>query len=110
MEKVVLQIPSMWADHHVLAVREALVEAPGVAEVVASSMYQDVVIRFDPAVTNPETLAQTLTLSGYHVGEELALPQHPSRIADAAAWFQLQDRITVTDRRDLEASGDHRKY
>ena len=110
MEKVVLQIPSMWADHHVLAVRTALAQVPGVAEIVASSMYGDVIVNFDPTVTNPQALTQALDQSGYPVGKELALPAHPSRIADAAAWFQLQERITVTDRRDLEASGDHRKY
>jgi copper chaperone CopZ len=110
MDKVVLSIPTMWADHHILAVRQALGQVSGVTEVVASSMYKDVVIQYDPAATNPDALAQTLARAGYTIGEEPPLPAHPSRIDDAAAWFQLQERITVTDRRDLEASGDHRKY
>jgi len=110
MEKVVLRIPTMWADHHILAVREALGQVPGVTEVLASSMYKDVVIHYDPAVTSPDALAQALGTAGYPIGEEPAFPAHISRIDDAAAWFQLQERITITDRRDLEASGDHRKY
>ena len=110
MQKVVLRIPMMWADHHILAVRAALGQAAGVTEVVASSMYRDVVIHYDPAITCPDALAQALDKAGYPIGQEQVLPTHLSRIDDAAAWFQLQERITVTDRRDLEASGDHRKY
>ena len=110
MEKVVLRIPTMWADHHILAVREALGQETGDKEVVASAMYKDVVIHYDPALTSPDVLAQALGKAGYPIGQEPAFPPHLSRIDDAAAWFQLQERITVTDRRDLEASGDHRKY
>ena len=110
MEKVVLRVPTMWADHHILAVREALGQTAGVTEVVASAMYKDVVIHYDPAITSPDALANVLGEAGYRIGQEPAFPSHVSRIDDAAAWFQLQERITVTDRRDLEASGDHRKY
>ena len=110
MEKIVLQIPTMWADHHILSVREALEQVRGVTNIVASSMYKDVVIHYDPSATSPDALAQVLGQAGYPVGVEPALPPHPSRIDDTAAWFQLQERVTVTDRRDLEASGDHRKY
>jgi copper chaperone CopZ len=110
MERVVLSIPTLWADHHVLAVREALGQIPGVAEVVASSMYRDVVVHYDQAVTNPDALVSALAQAGYRIGEQQDLPIHPSRIDDASDWFQFQERVTVTDRRDLEASGDHRKY
>jgi hypothetical protein len=37
MKKVVLDIPTLWADHHVLKVRDALVNLEGVEEVFASS-------------------------------------------------------------------------
>jgi len=110
MEKVVLSVPTMWADHHILAVRDALGQVPGVTEAVASSLYRDVVVRYDPAVTNPDALAAALGEAGYRIGEEQKLPVHPRRIDDSSDWFQFQERVTVTDRRDLEASGDFRKY
>ncbi len=54
MEKVVLRVPTMWADHHILAVREALGQTAGVTEVVASAMYKDVVIQYDPAASRAQ--------------------------------------------------------
>ncbi len=110
MEKVTFSIPAMWADHHVLAVRETLGRVSGVEEVIASSLYQDVLVKYDPATVNPENLANALAEAGYEVGTAPELPTHPERIADTSDWFQFQERVTVTDRRDLEMSGDHRKY
>jgi len=110
MEKVTLYIPTLWADHHVLAVRQALGQVKGVAEVTASALYQDVLIQYDPAVVKPEALIGALAQAGYQVAAALSLPTHPLRIDDSSDWFQFQERITVTDNRDLEMSGDFRKY
>jgi copper chaperone CopZ len=110
MEELLLNVPRMWADHHILAVRDALSQVAGVTDVVASSMYRDVVIRYDATVTNPDALASALAQAGYGPGSTLELPTHLSQTDDASDWFQFQERVTVTDRRDLEASGDHRKY
>jgi copper chaperone CopZ len=110
MEKVVFGIPSLWADHHTLAVREALDEVDGVEEVTASALYKDVVIQYDPASINPEALASTLADAGYRVKAGINLPTYPERIDDSSDWFQFQERITETDMRDLEMSGEHRKY
>jgi copper chaperone CopZ len=100
----------MWADHHTLAVRTALAKVDGVGEVIASSLYKDVQIKYDPAIVNPDTLAQALTEAGYEPGKATDLPAHPERIDDASDWFRFQERVTETDTRDLEMSGDHRKY
>ena len=110
MEKLTFSLPQMWADHHVLAVRQALGQVKGVEDVTASSLYQDVLVRYDPAVVTPDALAAALVQAGYTVAQGLALPAHPARIDDASAWFRFQERITVTDNRDLEMSGDFRKY
>jgi len=111
MEKVTLYIPTLWADHHVLAVRQALGQVKGVAEVTASALYQDVLIQYDPAAVTPEALAGALAQAGYPVAAAApSLPTHPLRIDDSSDWFQFQERITVTDNRDLEMSGDFRKY
>jgi copper chaperone CopZ len=110
MEKVTLNIPTLWADHHVLAVRQALGQVKGVAEVTASALYRDVLIQYDPAAVTPEVLADALAQAGYPVAAAQSLPTHPLRIDDSSDWFQFQERITVTDNRDLEMSGDFRKY
>ena len=110
MEKVTFGIPAMWADHHVMAVRETLGQVSGVKEVLASSLYQDVLVKYDPATVSAEALVDALAAVGYQVGKAPELPTHPERIDDTSDWFQFQERITVTDMRDLEMSGDHRKY
>jgi copper chaperone CopZ len=110
MEKATFSIPAMWADHHTLAVREALGQVDGVKEILASAMYKDVVIEYDPATVTPEALSDTLAKAGYEIGSPPELPSFPERIEDTSDWFQFQERITETDMRDLEMSGDHRKY
>jgi copper chaperone CopZ len=110
MEKVTFSIPTMWADHHTLAVREALGQMDGVSDVIASSLYKDVLVKYDPAVVAPDALARKLAEAGYEVGKELELPVHPPSIDDASPWFRFQERVTETNLRDLEMSGDHRKY
>ena len=110
MEKVTFSIPAMWADHHTLAVREALGEVTGVEGIIASALYKDVLIKYDPASVTPEALANTLTEAGYQIAKAPDLPNYPERINDASDWFQFQERITETDMRDLQMSGDHRMY
>lgn len=110
MDKVSFSIPTMWADHHVLAVRSALGQVDGVSNVVASSLYKDVLVEYDPAIVAPDALASTLADAGFDVGKELELPTHPARIEDASDWFRFQQRVTETNMHDLEMSGDHRKY
>ncbi len=110
MARVAFKIPAMWADHHVLAVREALGQVAGVEEVIASAMYQDVWVEYNPATVEADTLSSTLTAAGYEIARSPELPAHPERTDDSSDWFQFQERITETDMRDLEMSGDHRKY
>jgi len=69
-----------------------------------------VVIKYDPTSVTPQALAGALTQAGYPITAAPSLPAHPLRIDDSSDWFQFQERITVTDNRDLEMSGDFRKY
>ena len=110
MEKVTFSIPAMWADHHVLAVRETLGQVAGVEDVRASAMYKDVLVMYEPATVTPDALQNALTEAGYKIAQSPTLPTYPARIDDTSDWFQFQERITETDMRDLEMSGDHRKY
>jgi copper chaperone CopZ len=110
MEKVTFNIPAMWADHHVLKVRQTLTQIGGVENVLASATYKDVLVTYDPAAVEPQALSNALAEAGYPIGEAPSFPPHPERIDDSSDWFQFQERVTKTDRRDLEMSGDHRKY
>ena len=110
MDKVTFSVPAMWADHHVLAVREALGSVSGVQEILASSLYRDVLVKYDSTTVEPEAIKAALIEAGYEIAKAPELPTHPERIDDASDWFQFQERITETDMRDLEMSGDHRKY
>ncbi len=110
MDKVTFSVPAMWADHHTLAVRDALGQVDGVSDVIASPLYKDVLVKYDPAVVGPDELAQTLAEAGYEVGKAPELPEQPAGIEDTSDWFRFQNRVTETDMRDLEMSGDHRRY
>lgn len=110
METVTFNIPAMWADHHTLVVRETLSQIGGVDQVTASALYKDVLVKYDPAVVDPETLGSALSEAGYGAAQAPELPTYPERTDDTSDWFQFQERITETDERDLQMSGDHRKY
>jgi copper chaperone CopZ len=110
MDKVTFTIPAMWADHHVLAVRDALGSVSGVSEIVASSLYRDVLVKYDPTTVSQDAIKAALSEAGYELAKAPARPTPPERKDDTSDWFQFQERITETDIRDLMMSGDHRKY
>lgn len=72
MENLTLNVPSMYGDHHVVAVRNLLLALPGVMDVYASSAFQSVEILYDPVQATPDFLRMTLQQSGYT--EEWKLP------------------------------------
>lgn len=65
METLLLEVPAMYGDHHVVEVRRLLLELPGVSEVVASSSFHFVEVAFDPALLKPEAVQATLEQAGY---------------------------------------------
>lgn len=74
MEKLNLNIPAMYGDHHVLAVRRLLEALPGVESVYASSAFKHVVVTFDPAKTSPAAIEQALKDNGYVPGADMPAP------------------------------------
>jgi copper chaperone CopZ len=110
MEKVVIDLPSMYADHHVKSVRELLLSLDGVKDVYASSMLKKVIVSYDSSKLNPATLEAKLKEAGYEPGKEPEVPRPPRHIDDNSPWFKVIKRITQTDRRDIEMAGDFRKY
>jgi excisionase family DNA binding protein len=72
MENVSFEVPFMYADHHVLQVREMLLAIPGVEEVYASSLFKVVEISYDPDRVSQEDLKAKLSEAGYL--DEMPLP------------------------------------
>ena len=69
---VIVDVPGMYADHHVVEVRRILLEVPGVQDVYASSAFGVVEIGFDPEQTSAEALERRLEEAGYR--SELPVP------------------------------------
>ncbi len=105
-----MEVPSMYADHHVLRVREALCAVPGVAEVVAGAARRRVLVRFDEGVTSPEVLRETLRAHGYPPDQPVSLGAFTEPHKDGSVWHTVIQRSTVTERMDREMAGDFRRY
>jgi copper chaperone CopZ len=109
MEKLQFIVPNLWADHHVLKVRETLAALPGVQDVIASAAFRAVALRFDPALTSPEAIATALAEAGYPTasdGKEAAVSQAVpvSTGKTDPAWARLGFRLTHTDARDAKTA------
>lgn len=107
MEELTLTVPDMWADHHVLVVRELLKQDGGIASVNASARDFAVQVMYDASQTSPEQIVARLSEAGYPVGEHEASAAPPT---NKPAWATAGVRTTRTDPIDLVMSGDHRKY
>ncbi len=110
MEKASIPVPKLYADHHVLKVRELLAQVPGVQDVLASAAFKRVVVSFDPAVTSAEALHKTLAQAGFGPDDQISFAQPIPGKEDGSFWHTLRPRVTETNRLDLEMSGDFRKY
>lgn len=65
MESLILKLPAMYADHHVIEVRRVLSALPGVGDIYASSAFQSVEIEYDTTLTNPQDIERALDDAGY---------------------------------------------
>jgi copper chaperone CopZ len=110
MEKTVIDVPKMYADHHVEKVRDALLQLDGVEEITASSAFRRLVVGYDPQRLNASAIEESLRVAGYGPGEEWELPSLPEGKDDDSPWFHVIQRITKTNVLDLQMSGDFRKY
>jgi copper chaperone CopZ len=106
MEKVQFNVPKLWADHHTLKVREVLAQQPGVTDVVASSAFRMVAMSYDPAVTSPEVISQSLAAADYPVAVAgQGVVAQPVPVQDGRrdpAWNRLGFRVAKTDPRDVK--------
>ena len=85
MEKLTLDLPSMYGDHHVVEVRRILGELSGVEDVYASSAFHAVEVTYDPEVVEAGAIEAKLVETGYT--EELPVGME----ADASTYLQ-EDR------------------
>ena len=110
MASITLQAPAMFADHHVLKARAALLALDGIETVYASSAWQAVIVTFDESKVQPAAIEQCLAEAGY------APDNVPPVLAESGvqfqdpSWQELGSRVTTTNQADLAMSGDHRKY
>jgi copper chaperone CopZ len=72
MEKLTLNLPTMYGDHHVTEVRRILLETPGIEDVYASSCFQVVEVSYDAGKIDAGMIKRKLEDAGY--GEELPVP------------------------------------
>ena len=111
MTKVVLEVPTLWADHHVLKVRDALVNLEGVDDVYVSSAWKQVLVNYDAVKTEPAAIEKALAEAGYPVGEgQVPVVVQPTDLRRDPHWEVLGSRTTETNQADLEMSGEFRRY
>lgn len=65
MKKVTYDMPTLYADHHVIEVRRLLGEMPGILEIYASSAFHTVEVTYDPTLVNDLEISQVLDEAGY---------------------------------------------
>ena len=111
MNKVTFDVPTLWADHHVLKVRAALSNLDGVDTVYASSAWKQVLVTYDPGKIDETTIQKALADAGYPAGEgEVPVLVQPTDRRRDPQWATLGSRMTETYLADREMSGEFRKY
>jgi copper chaperone CopZ len=111
MKKVALEVPILWADHHVLKVRDALTKIEGVKDVYASSAWKQVLVTYEDEKVDSGAIEEALAQAGYPVGEgEMPVVVQPTEKRRDPQWEELGFRTTRTNLVDLEMSGEFRKY
>ncbi len=89
MTSVAIEVPIMYADHHVVEVRRILFEIPGVETINASSAFQTVQVEYDPDKTSQDDLMEVLEAAGY-LGD-LSVPAESGQPAvgrDGTTYFR----------------------
>jgi copper chaperone CopZ len=110
MEEIILELPAMYADHHVLTVRDTLTALDGLEEVYASSAWKQVMLSFDPAKITQSAIEEALANAGYPVGEgEPPILVEFDKIKRDPKWEELDIRVTETYEAEVQMSGEFRR-
>lgn len=73
MKTFQIDLPTMYADHHVLEVRRILLSLPGIEDLYASSSFQVLQLSYDDTKLKEEDIVAKLDEAGY-LGE-MQMPQ-----------------------------------
>ena len=65
MKTLILDLPAMYGDHHVIDVRRLLLEMPGIDEVYASSSFRVLEVTYDDKKVAEDQIKATLEKAGY---------------------------------------------
>ncbi len=111
MKQLILEMPTMYADHHVLKVREALEGLKGIEEAFASSAWKKLMISYKEKSLKPAEIEEALTKAGYPPGKGTTpiLVTASSDLKRDPHWEKLGSRVTETNQKDLEMSGQSRR-
>ncbi len=110
MKQLILEMPTMYADHHVLKVRETLEGLKGIEEAYASSAWKKLMISYEEKSIKPAEIEEALTKAGYPPGEgETPILVEASSIKRDPQWEKLGSRVTGTNQIDLDMSGQSRR-
>ena len=112
MDKLVLTIPTLYGDHHTMAVRRILGELPGVSDLMVSAAYRQVSLKHDASKLARQTIEKALADQGYAPGEgdvtypvQTALSEdatrHTATIAGAGASLAFAEVTQVVQGRPL---------
>ena len=111
MERLSIELPAMYGDHHVLEVRRLLFELEGVEEVYASSSFRMVDVTYDPEVVTPDEITAPLDEAGYTgeflLPEELSVPatEHKDKDYFRHTEAYAQTKHTVGFRQSVPFKG-----
>ena len=108
LEKLQLNLPDMWADHHVLRVRATLAGlAPSVQNVIASSAFRMLALDYDATATTPAAIEAALSAAGYPPADEPGTVNPVSVEQDRhgdPSWGHMGFRTAQTDARDTKTA------
>lgn len=93
MEKLTLNLPGMYGDHHVTEVRRILLEMPGIEDVYASSCFQVAEVTYDPSRIDADAITALLDNAGY-LGD-LVLPLETGQAPNSPDMSDVFFRHTV---------------
>lgn len=65
MEKLILELPMMYGDHHAVEVRNILGALRGVSEIRASSARQKIELEYDAGKISADAIKEALKARGY---------------------------------------------
>ena len=110
MVSITLKAPAMYADHHVLKARAALLALDGIEDVYASAAWQAVIVTYDDTKIQPAAIEQSMAEAGYAPDNVPPVLAKSGPQFQDPSWQSLGSRVTETNETDLAMSGDHRKY